>query len=136
MRADENIRCYYSTDWQQSLQTQSASKLGCDHEKTLWYLGTTGVFCIHALTLSQSKFGFQSNSMKTHKTRDVRLCHHFNWIILTAAGAPCGYYEVHSEAVMSLFNAHFLLAFFCLNQQRFLSFSLFSCSFIQRPQLL
>lgn len=61
------------------------------------------MFCIHAPTLSQSKFGIQSSNM----TREVTVRHHFNWIILTAPGAPCGCYEIQSDVVVLPFDVMF-----------------------------
>lgn len=65
------------------------------------------MFCVRALTLSQSKFGVQSSGIKTHATREVTVRPRFNWIILTAPGAPCGCYDIHSEAVVVLFDVMF-----------------------------
>lgn len=42
--------------------------------------------------------------MKTLMTCEVTVRHHINWIILMAAGLPCGCYEIHSEAVGVLFD--------------------------------
>lgn len=47
------------------------------------------MLCIHAQTLSQSKFGIRSSNVKTDVTHEVTVRHRFNWIILTAPGAPC-----------------------------------------------
>lgn len=55
--------------------------------------------------------------MKTHMTRELTVRHHFNWIILTAPGAPCGGSEIHSQAVVVLFDVVWLisLVIYCLN---------------------
>lgn len=50
--------------------------------------------------------------MKTHMTCEVTVHHHFNWIILMAAGAPCGCYEIHSKAVLVLFDVMFVYGSF------------------------
>lgn len=56
--------------WQRKLQMQSASKLDCDRGQTEGHLRDHGsAFCIHALTLSQSKFGVSEQQHKD--TRDT-----------------------------------------------------------------
>ena len=56
-------------------------------------------------------------------TREVTVRQPFNWIILTAPGAPCGCYEIHREEVVWPFDVmfgnrfgHFLQYTIFLNQ--------------------
>lgn len=83
------------------LRAQSASKLDCGPEQTVWYWGDRRVLCIHAPTLSQSKFGFPSTNIATCEVTVRQGC---NWIILTAPGHPCGCYDMPREATDLMFS--------------------------------